>query len=124
MEQVKYKIVAWKKKVNGWPESTGCVIDENFSVVDTIDMIFEKGEFSPETIEKKIKYKIKGTTFGKTQDYWHVRNTNDYGKITKVLTPEEACQIHKEECEMLDNISNFLTPEKGQELLNLLKPKN
>lgn len=118
MKKEKYYTLTWKKLVDGWPESTGCIVSSNYKLMDTIDRIFNtSGEFSSEYLKLASKYKIKSNH----NDYHFIRNTDDYEKIIEEMTPVKAIRRFKKEQNDLRKVDKFLTPEKVAELKNLFK---
>ena len=101
----------WKKLVNGWPEFTGCIIDNKFKVLEPIDIVFGKGgEYSQSTNDVIKKYSAKGPEIVVT-----AKDKKDFP--TEEITPEEAAKRFKQDRDDVKKIKKFLTPEKTAEIL-------
>ncbi len=121
----KYVMLIWSKMVDGYPEKTGCIIDINNSIVQLFDRLFDQktGEYTKEVEEAKKKFKIKGNLMGKKQDTYFVGEVDGRGIPKKVLTPEDAVKDFKEQMDSEKRISDYLTPERTKELINIFKNK-
>ncbi len=99
------------------PEKTAIIIDSNNQIVDSIDFLFEMGEYSEEAKEKFKKYNISGRTIGSNKDHYMVGNEED-------ITEEDALQDYLDKKKIRKDVDDFLTPEKEEELINLFRKRN
>jgi len=110
----KHILVAYSKFVNSYKEYTAIIVDSNNNIVDSIDLLFDKGEYSKESIDKMSKYSIKGITIDENKDLYMFDNSEN-------ISHEEALTLYMDSIETLKRVEEFLTPEKEQELLDLFK---
>jgi hypothetical protein len=113
---MKYIFISWHKIVDGYPESTGCVVNSDTNeIVSIIDRIFHvtTGEFSDEMLKSKEKYNLNLATLGENKDYFFASGTD--------ITPEEAVEDYLEKLKVEKEISDFLTDDVVDELLKLFK---
>ena len=57
-KKYKHILVTYNKFVNSYKEYTAIIVDSNNNIVDSIDLLFDKGEYSKESIDKMSKYSI------------------------------------------------------------------
>lgn len=100
----KYILISYNKIVDRYPEKTAIIIDSNNQIVDSIDFLFEMGEYSEEAKEKFKKYNISGRKIGSNKDHYMVGNEED-------ITKEDALQ-------------DYLDKEKIRKLINLFRKRN
>ncbi len=112
-QNMKYFLLSWKITIAGYPEYTGCIVDENNKIVDTIDFLFTSGSYSKEMLEKQEKYELSMASFGPDQDH--------FTGLGLDITAGQAIEEYLQERAQEKRITEFLTPEKTQEILNSFK---
>jgi hypothetical protein len=112
------KFVCWKKTVDGYPESTGCVIDGHDQIVKTVDSVFDAktGEFSDEMSSAVTEYGISTEMFGDNQGFFSVSLLD--------VTPDEAVEKYKDDRKQVKRIRDYMTSEREAELIALFNKKN
>lgn len=112
-------LIFWNTQDGEYTKKIGCIVNFKFEVLCTITSIFNKrGDFSDELVNLCNQYNI-----SLPYDYELVCNMDDYGKIIKEYTPEEASLYIKRKKKDLEEIDKYLTPEKTEELISLFNNK-
>jgi len=111
----KYVLVTYDKTVDGYPEKTAIIVN-NDKIIDSIDLLFNRGEYSEEAKNKMSKYNISGKTVADEEKDLYMVGGID-------ITQEEALKLYLNEIETVKRINKFLTPEKEEELINLFKKR-
>ena len=116
------RMVIWSTKDGNYSRKIGCIFDVDYNLLDTIDNVFNRsGNWSDELINKCNKHgilKIKG------ENYEVIANSTDtYPIVVDEMTPEEAILRIKNDDDDMKSLSDWITPEKEAELINLFKRK-
>ena len=109
----KYIMIMYNKMIDGYPEKTAIIVDSMNNIVDNIDLVFTKGEYSEDTQSKMKQYNIAGKTVANGKDLY----------MYDVTDQTEALDKYIDEVETTQKINKFLTPEKQAELIDLFKKK-
>lgn len=103
--------------VDGYSEYTGCILDHNNNIVETINRLFDSsGEYSKSVNDLVVKYNINLSTIGNNKGLFMVSGNS--------LTAEKAVEKYKEDMDTQKRINDFLTPEMSENLIKLFKSKD
>lgn len=110
LESNNYKLITWSNNHN----TTGCIIDSDNNIITEIDNIYDKfGNLS----DKITEFNIKGKLLGADKDMYML-NSDD------INSSDDAIEKYKLEIDDLEDIEDYITPEREHELVNLFRNKN